>query len=114
MDPNSWCYTDSAVESPAVESPAVKEALWGVSGSPGGIFLEMKCIGRMSWHPAHGRHVRVSTLVLVVFLVLAGGCATMLDPGDPEAVAEFNKANDPAGPANQRFSSSTAASIPPF
>ena len=55
----------------------------------------------MSWHPAHGRHVRVSTLVLVVFLVLAGGCATMPDPGDPEAVAEFNKVNDPAEPANR-------------
>ena len=96
MDPNSWCYTDSAVE-----SPTVKEALWGGSGSPGGIFLERKCIGRMSWHPAHGRHVRVSTLVLVVFLVLAGGCATMPDPGDPEAVAEFNKVNDPAEPANR-------------
>ena len=36
MDPNSWCYTDSAVESPAVESPAVKEALWGSVGVPGG------------------------------------------------------------------------------
>ena len=45
----------------------------------------------MSWHPAHERHVRVSTLVLVVFLVLAGGCATMPDPNDPEAVAEFNR-----------------------
>ena len=55
----------------------------------------------MSWHPAHGRHVRVSTLVLVVFLVLAGGYATMPDPGDPEAVAEFNKVNDPAEPANR-------------
>ena len=33
MDPNSWCYTDSAVE-----SLAVKEALWGGQWESGGDF----------------------------------------------------------------------------
>ena len=33
MDPNSWYYTDSAVE-----SPAVKEALWGGQWEPRGDF----------------------------------------------------------------------------
>jgi|TARA_Y100000294_G_scaffold116018_1_gene107648 phospholipid-binding lipoprotein MlaA len=45
--------------------------------------------------------LRVGTLVLAVFLVLVGGCATAPDAGDPEAVAEFNKVNDPAEPANR-------------
>ena len=39
--------------------------------------------------------------VLAGLLLLTGGCAAVPDPGDAEAVAEFNKVNDPAEPANR-------------
>jgi len=45
--------------------------------------------------------MRVGTLVLAAFLVFIGGCATVPDPADPEAVAEFNAINDPTEPANR-------------
>ncbi len=55
----------------------------------------------MSWYPTRGRYFRVSILVLAAFLFLTGGCATMPDSNDAEAVAEYNKINDPAEPTNR-------------
>lgn len=40
-------------------------------------------------------------MVLAAFLILTGGCATAPDPGDREAVAEFNEINDPGEPTNR-------------
>lgn len=55
----------------------------------------------MSWRWTHGRGVRAGTWVLAAFLFLTAGCATMPDPNDAEAVAEYIKVNDPAEPANR-------------
>ena len=55
----------------------------------------------MSWRWTHGRFFRVGTWVLAAFLFLTAGCATMPDPSDPEAVAEYTKVNDPAEPTNR-------------
>ena len=55
----------------------------------------------MSWRSTHGGYFRAGTWVLAAFLFLTGGCATMPDPSDPEALAEYNKVNDPAEPTNR-------------
>lgn len=55
----------------------------------------------MSWYPTRGRYFRAGILVLAAFLFLTGGCATMPDSNDAEAVAEYNKINDPAEPTNR-------------
>ncbi|MCH8238080.1 MAG: VacJ family lipoprotein [Proteobacteria bacterium] len=55
----------------------------------------------MNSRPAPGRLSRACGMVLAAFLILTGGCATSPDPGDREAVAEFNKINDPGEPANR-------------
>lgn len=55
----------------------------------------------MSWRWTHGRGIRAGTWVLAAFLFLTAGCATMPDPNDAEAVAEYAKINDPAEPTNR-------------
>lgn len=59
----------------------------------------------MRRHSGHRKRLRGGALVLaalvVLTLLLAGGCATPPDPADKEAVAEFNEVNDPAEPANR-------------
>ncbi len=38
---------------------------------------------------------------LILAVVLSAGCATLPDPSDPEAVAEFEQINDPVEPMNR-------------
>ncbi len=56
---------------------------------------------RMSSHPVNGGLSRLGAMVLAVFLILTGGCATAPSPSDAEALAEFNELNDPGEPTNR-------------
>jgi len=48
------------------------------------------------------RRIKISRVLLVLFAVsLIAGCATRPDPSDKEAVAEFEKINDPIEPTNR-------------
>ncbi len=61
-----------------------------------------KCrFSRVSSHPVNGGLSRLGVMVLAVFLIISGGCATAPSPGDAKALAEFKELNDPGEPTNR-------------